>query len=174
VRSASAARGGNRHGVGTRIKQHQRTWCLDRGIPVITWTFDPLVRRNAVFNIARLGAVATAYLPDFYGAMEDVYNAGFPSDRLLVRWQLTDPPRPPLVEGVPVLDVDETGAPKRLADSDSPAIRLRVPARQPRERESRLCWLTALRETMAPRIAGGHRLTSVTDDGWYVLTKEAS
>src|SRR3954452_12788389 len=33
--------------VGFAMKLHQRAWALRRGMRVIAWTFDPLVRRNA-------------------------------------------------------------------------------------------------------------------------------
>lgn len=79
-------------GVGRAIKLAQRAWCLERGIDAITWTFDPLVARNAGFNIGRLGARVVEYLPDFYGAMTDAINIGQHSDRLLVRWDLTAVP----------------------------------------------------------------------------------
>ena len=52
------------------------------------WTFDPLVRRNAWFNLAVLGARVCEYLPSFYGTMSDAINAGDESDRLLVAWDV--------------------------------------------------------------------------------------
>lgn len=78
-------------GVGYALKLHQRAWALRRGIETITWTFDPLVRRNAFFNIAKLRADAVAYLPNFYGEMRDLINAGDQTDRLLVEWRLGGP-----------------------------------------------------------------------------------
>lgn len=77
-----------RAGVGYRLKLDQRSWALDHGIGLITWTFDPLVRRNAVFNLAKLGATVGEYLVDFYGDMNDGVNAGQGSDRWWVRWEL--------------------------------------------------------------------------------------
>ncbi|STS10865.1 Uncharacterized conserved protein [Gordonia bronchialis] len=47
---------GRGHNVGYALKMHQRTWALHRGLRTITWTFDPLVARNAYFNITKLGA----------------------------------------------------------------------------------------------------------------------
>jgi predicted GNAT superfamily acetyltransferase len=82
---AEAARG--RH-VGFALKLHQRAWALSHGITRVTWTFDPLVARNAYFNLAKLGAQAVAYLADFYGDMTDGINAGQGSDRLLAQWDL--------------------------------------------------------------------------------------
>ena len=43
---------------------------------------DPLVRRNAAFNLNALGTRAVAFHPDFYGPMGDAINAGDASDRL--------------------------------------------------------------------------------------------
>jgi predicted GNAT superfamily acetyltransferase len=77
--------------IGFRLKQHQRTWCLDRGIRTVTWTFDPLVRRNAYFNLTKLGARATEYLVNFYGQMDDGINRGEESDRLVAHWRLDSP-----------------------------------------------------------------------------------
>lgn len=77
--------------VGQALKLHQREWARHQGIDLITWTFDPLVRRNAWFNIGRLGARPVEYLVDFYGSMPDAINAGDESDRLLVAWDVTPP-----------------------------------------------------------------------------------
>ncbi|MEV5925213.1 GNAT family N-acetyltransferase [Streptomyces cellulosae] len=130
--------GARRTGVGTAIKRAQRDWCLARGITTMTWTFDPLIRRNATFNIARLQAVGVSYHPDYYGPMDDGYNAGVPTDRVLVRWDLTAGSTPAggaphAVEGGPdrtagrvpherlhVLDIGEDGRPRRLAPLPHP------------------------------------------------------
>ncbi len=85
---SAAARGRN---VGFALKLHQRAWALRRGVTAISWTFDPLIRRNAYFNVVKLGARPTEYLLNFYGQMEDGINNGDDSDRLLVRWQLDAP-----------------------------------------------------------------------------------
>ena len=85
-------------GLGAAIKAHQRTWALDRGLHEIRWTFDPLVRRHAGFNLNRLGAVGVAFVEDYYGALDDAMNAGEPTDRMVVSWDLTGE-RPPLGGG---------------------------------------------------------------------------
>lgn len=74
-------------GVGYALKQHQRRWAAERGIDTITWTFDPLVRRNAYFNLVKLSCQVSEYLPDFYGDMTDAINAGDKSDRLMAVWR---------------------------------------------------------------------------------------
>ena len=74
--------------IGLALKEHQRAWCLERDVHVVTWTFDPFVRRNAWFNLHRLGADVVELVPDFYGEMRDGINAGLASDRFVVRWDL--------------------------------------------------------------------------------------
>lgn len=77
--------------VGHALKLHQRAWALNRGIDAIEWTYDPLISRNANFNLTKLGARPVEYLEDFYGQVSDAVNAGDQSDRLLVRWELAAP-----------------------------------------------------------------------------------
>jgi predicted GNAT superfamily acetyltransferase len=78
-------------GVGFALKVAQRDWCLDHGIDVVTWTFDPVIARNAYFNLVKLGAVAVRFHRNYYGAMEDRINLGERSDRLEVRWEVRSP-----------------------------------------------------------------------------------
>jgi len=78
-------------GVGYALKLHQRAWALARGAQTIAWTFDPLVRRNAYFNLAKLAATPAEYLPNFYGGMNDGINGDDETDRLLVHWPLAAP-----------------------------------------------------------------------------------
>lgn len=77
----------NRH-IGSALKVHQRLWCLERAIPTVIWTFDPLVRRNAYVNLVKLGTEVRGYAVDFYGPMDDAINAGDPSDRMFAWWQV--------------------------------------------------------------------------------------
>ena len=76
-------------GIGYALKLAQRAACLDSGIQEVRWTFDPLVARNAWFNLVKLGAVGTGLLIGFYGEMTDRINRGDRSDRIEVRWPLT-------------------------------------------------------------------------------------
>jgi predicted GNAT superfamily acetyltransferase len=86
-------------GVGYALKLAQRADALDRGIDVMRWTFDPMVARNAWFNLGKLGTVADRFFPDFYGEMTDAINAGDRSDRLVARWDLARDPGPRDVAG---------------------------------------------------------------------------
>jgi len=79
-------------GVGGALKWHQRQWALERGLSRITWTFDPLIARNAFFNLTRLGARPETYFVDFYGDMDDGPNRGQPSDRVELVWDLASAP----------------------------------------------------------------------------------
>ncbi|TSA87558.1 GNAT family N-acetyltransferase [Deinococcus detaillensis] len=73
--------------LGEKLKRFQREWCLERGIQMIRWTFDPLLLVNAHLNIHRLGAVVGTFLPNYYGQMGGI-NAGAPSDRFEAEWVL--------------------------------------------------------------------------------------
>ena len=73
-------------GVGYALKIDQWNWAKKHKYSHLSWTFDPLVRRNAKLNIVKLGVDISAYYPNFYGAMPDVLNAGDESDRLMVSW----------------------------------------------------------------------------------------
>jgi predicted GNAT superfamily acetyltransferase len=73
-------------GLGFALKRAQWQMVRYQGIDRITWTYDPLLSRNAWLNITRLGAVCDTYLRDFYGLMEDALNQGLPSDRFNVDW----------------------------------------------------------------------------------------
>ena len=75
-------------GIGEMIKRHQWDWAKENGFDSITWTFDPLVRRNAHFNLVKLGARVLGYHQNFYGELDDGINAGEQSDRVLVRWDV--------------------------------------------------------------------------------------
>ena len=75
-------------GIGEKIKRHQWHWAKENGFDTITWTFDPLVRRNAHFNLVKLGASVIGYHQNFYGELDDGINAGEQSDRVLVRWNV--------------------------------------------------------------------------------------
>lgn len=81
-------------GVGYALKLAQRAACLDQGIHLVRWTFDPMISRNAWFNLGKLGATADRFRRNFYGEMADTLNAGERSDRLVVRWALDRPPGP--------------------------------------------------------------------------------
>ncbi len=75
-------------GIGFALKRAQWQMVRHQGLDHITWTYDPLLSRNAYLNIARLGAVCSTYRRTEYGEMRDGLNAGLPSDRFQVDWWL--------------------------------------------------------------------------------------
>jgi predicted GNAT superfamily acetyltransferase len=75
-------------GLGFQLKRAQWQMVRHQGIDRITWTYDPLLSRNAHLNIARLGTVCNSYIRDAYGNMRDALNQGAPSDRFQVDWWL--------------------------------------------------------------------------------------
>ena len=73
-------------GLGFALKRAQWQMVRHQGLSHVTWTYDPLLSRNAQLNIAKLGAVCNTYLRSQYGDMRDGLNAGLPSDRFQVDW----------------------------------------------------------------------------------------
>ncbi len=73
-------------GVGFALKRAQWQMVRHQGLDHVTWTYDPLLSRNAYLNIAKLGAVCTTYRRAEYGEMRDGLNAGLPSDRFQLDW----------------------------------------------------------------------------------------
>ena len=75
-------------GIGRQLKLNQRIWALENGFERISWTFMPLLRMNANFNLYVLGATASGYKINYYGELKDGLNASLPTDRLVVDWDL--------------------------------------------------------------------------------------
>ncbi len=73
-------------GVGFALKRAQWQMVRHQSLDHITWTYDPLLSRNAYLNIAKLGAVCSTYRRSEYGDKRDDINAGLPSDRFQVDW----------------------------------------------------------------------------------------
>lgn len=169
-------------GVGFALKLHQRAWALERGLREVTWTFDPLLRRNAHFNLARLGARPREYLVDFYGDMDDTVNSSQGSDRLLVAWELADPAVVAACRGEPAAVDTGTAAPAlaasperdpRPARARSGTVLVDVPAgiEQLRERDPALArrWRQAVRDVLGGLMSGGARVTGFAPTGGYVV-----
>jgi len=169
-------------GVGFALKQDQRAWALERGIETVCWTFDPLVSRNAYFNLQKLGGLAEAYLPDFYGPMEDGINLGDASDRIYLRWDLVSPRVVAAAHGKPA-ELTTSGAEVLLArNGDEPAeprqatgsvLLVAVPEDIEALRATRpdvaARWRYAVRATLTVTLDAGYLITGITRDGRYVL-----
>ena len=146
-------------GVGRAIKEHQRLWAAERGIRWITWTFDPLVRRNAWFNIEVLGADVAEYLENFYGTMGDAINGDDDSDRLLVAWP-TDP------------RTERTAAPagSTTIEIATPDDIVRLRRTDPGEAAA---WRRRVRAELGEALADGGVVTGFTREGSYQVAVPA-
>ncbi len=178
--------------VGFALKLHQRAWAMTRGVSEIAWTFDPLVSRNAYFNLAKLAAGATEYLTDFYGGMHDGINGYVDTDRLLVRWSLHAPEvaaagagtvRPCDAESelrrgaVVVLARSDDGSPV-LGVPDGNTLLVAVPpditSLRAAEPEHARAWRTAVREALTAAMADGLHIAGFDKSGWYVLRRDTT
>jgi predicted GNAT superfamily acetyltransferase len=188
VRPETASRG-----VGLALKLAQRVWALRTGVVWMSWTFDPLLRRNARFNISRLGAVGTEYLVDFYGEIADGVNDP-ETDRLTVSWDLRAAlpgstasadlldPRVPSGEDVPhaILAADSAGEPvpgtaQGAGGSGPGQLRCWIPdgILSIRRTDPGLArrWRLAVREALGGAIGDGYQVTGLMEPDWYVLEK---
>lgn len=71
-------------GLGRRLKEYQRQRMAAIGAKRIFWSFDPLMSKNAYFNLNRLGAEVVEYVPDMYGTTSSPLHLGMATDRLIV------------------------------------------------------------------------------------------
>jgi predicted GNAT superfamily acetyltransferase len=150
-------------GLGRRIKQHQRAWSRDHGLSAVTWTFDPLVRRNAWFNLHVLGAVATEYHVDFYGPLGDEINGVDDTDRLLAYWAV-DVPRSTSAERAPLPPITPT-ADDVVVDVPADIVALRAT-----DIDRAHAWRRELRARLAPSLVGAH-VSGLTKSGQYVISR---
>ncbi len=189
-------------GVGAALKWHQRQWAMERGLTKITWTFDPLIARNAFFNLTRLGARPETYFVDFYGVLHDGPNRGQPTDRMQVCWDLaavsTVQAQAAVLDGAFADDGPDlaswrqAGAPTLLSEGDAgepvrgrvigPEITLAVIG-IPRDIEQvrradpalALSWRYALRSTLAMVMADSSwKVTGFARSGWYLLQRRSA
>ncbi|MER7797223.1 GNAT family N-acetyltransferase [Microbacterium sp. NPDC096154] len=141
-------------GWGRELKEHQRQWAFSREVGNITWTFDPLVARNAHFFLTVLGARVTGYAVNQYGIFGGG-DAGDESDRLDVEWALADIAKPPSDD-----DVVETLAIPR----DVEAMRVEDPAAAHE-------WRTRLRGQMAELLGQGLKISGFDASRGYLFTR---
>jgi predicted GNAT superfamily acetyltransferase len=186
---AGVSKVGVGRGIGYALKLHQRAWVLAQGASSINWTFDPLVRRNAYFNLGKLGALPVRYLRDFYGPMADGINGQGDTDRLMVSWDLAGPAVRTAAFGEPVradakalldegaavaLSVRADGGPAS-GSADAPVVLVAVPSDieglRGADRGQAAAWRAALRESLGGLMAAGGRVTGFDRAGFYVISK---
>jgi predicted GNAT superfamily acetyltransferase len=148
-------------GLGRALKQHQRSWARENDLSAITWTFDPLVRRNGWFNLHCLGATAEEYHVDFYGPLGDAINGTDESDRLLAHWDIASTRAHRAAESAlptsePQPDDVLVATPEDIVD-----IRRNDPG-------AARHWRIAVRERLVDAFGTAH-IVGMTHDGAYVV-----
>jgi predicted GNAT superfamily acetyltransferase len=140
-------------GWGRELKEHQRQSAFSRDVGGITWTFDPLVARNAHFFLTVLGARVTGYSVNNYGIFGGG-DAGDESDRLDVEWALADIAKPPAADAVvETLEIPSDVESMRETDPDA--------AHE---------WRTRLRGEMEQLLGRGLRISGFDVERGYLFT----
>lgn len=173
-------------GIGAKLKLAQREHVLKQGIPLITWTFDPLESRNAHFNLNKLGGIVRTYTPNYFGEeMRDERNRGLPGDRFLCEWFLEAPRVVARLEGtrLPELSLSEVAVinrTQRLSFGQRAPVggKLGLSARflffeipsdlQSLKRanlEAARAWRGECRKYLTPYLEGGYIVTGVVRQG---------
>jgi len=145
-------------GVGYALKIDQWNWAKKNNYSYLSWTFDPLVRRNAKFNITKLGVDISSYHPNFYGEMPDALNAGDESDRLMVSWKI----------------VGENPSKRELVSKPKPTdILIQIPADivaiRSKDREENLRWRRKVREQFLYAFEKGGQVVGFSANSEYVV-----
>jgi predicted GNAT superfamily acetyltransferase len=174
--------------IGAALKWHQRSWAIQNGYETITWTFDPLVRRNARLNLLKLGVYVCDYYEDFYGDMADALNAGDATDRAMARWELLSDrtmraaaslngldPDPIPIGAIVALSVEADEPVVLQISSSADVLLVALPADiiDIREKNPALAarWRMAVRSVLSPVLASGMEITGFTGDGSYLVER---
>jgi predicted GNAT superfamily acetyltransferase len=166
-------------GIGYGLKQFQRTWAREHGYSQIGWTFDPIQRGNANFNIHKLGARAVRYHINFYGQMSDSINKGMPSDRVEAAWRVDDTPHSPetpsFTLNASLLSIDKNNQPALQLDNAAvtPRLFIQIPKTIKTLNADQLYnWRIALREAFSTAFTLGYVAVNFIDlenAGIYLL-----
>ena len=145
-------------GIGYALKVDQYKWAKLNNYKEITWTFDPLVARNAKLNILKLGVDISAYYPNFYGDMPDELNAGDESDRVMASLKVVgDVPTPKTAITTP----DKSAVLIAIPD-DIVAIRVKDIAEN-------LRWRRSVRDEFMGALARGGKVIGFSTNNEYVV-----
>jgi chorismate synthase len=157
-------------GLGDALKRHQRDAVRALGVRLMLWTADPLVARNAHFNINHLGAFPREYVENMYGANTgSVLHGAMPTDRFVYHWTLdatTEHHAGHPADGDHALPeaiaLEHDGTPIAVAVMDAPHLRVPVPhdlvAVQAASSAHALAWRIAVRAAFR-RLHDGYRVS---------------
>jgi predicted GNAT superfamily acetyltransferase len=145
-------------GVGYALKVDQWHWAKKNDYSEISWTFDPLVSRNAKLNLIKLGVNISSYHPNFYGDMQDALNAGDEPDRLMVSWKV----------------VGENPVKRELISTPKPTdILIQIPADivaiRSRDKEENLRCRRKVREQFLQAFEKGGKVVGFSTNSEYVV-----
>jgi predicted GNAT superfamily acetyltransferase len=145
-------------GVGYALKIDQWHWAKKNNYSEISWTFDPLVSRNAKLNLIKLGVNISSYHPNFYGDMPDALNAGDESDRLMVSWKV----------------VGENPVQRELVSTPKPNdFLIQIPADivaiRSKDKAENLRWRRKVREQFLQAFEKGGQVVSFSANSEYVV-----
>ena len=163
-------------GIGHRLKHFQRESLRALGIRTIHWTFDPLVARNAHLNLVKLGATASEYVIDFYGAETgSSLHGSLGTDRFIVQWNIADESDRRVLAGRPV-EIDPDAGPiivnpargderPELGDLPiAPRIRIEIPpdinTLIERDPDAALAWRTTTRRAFMWYLGRGYHVVT--------------
>lgn len=159
----------DRH-IGSAIKIHQRLWALENEVPYVVWSFDPLVRRNAYVNLVKLGAQVRGYEVDFYGPMDDVMNAGDPSDRMFAWWGVGSDLAARAAAGelsaIGLQDPSIAGQDRVVVALPEDIVALRQSDPDAAQR-----YRFAVRQQLTDALAAGYQVVGISINGDYVLER---
>ncbi len=145
-------------GVGYALKIDQWNWAKKHRYSHLSWTFDPLVRRNAKLNLVKLGVDISAYYPNFYGAMPDALNAGDESDRLMVSWRT---------------DIDAPKARELITDPEPSDILIEIPedivAIRSKNQSESMKWRRQVREQFMAAFEKNGKVIGFSANNEYVV-----
>ena len=173
-------------GVGLMLKEYQRSRLAELGVVHIFWTFDPLMAKNAYFNLNRLGAEVVEYVPDMYGASASRLHLGLPTDRVVVclstAGQRSSPRMPSATEDLPVMTPFPRNGDRTISASDglSPVALVEIPAdildEVARAPARAATWRTAVREHFQWALQHGYSARGVirqpaTGRSFYVMAR---
>ena len=145
-------------GIGYALKVDQYKWAKQNNYKEITWTFDPLVARNAKLNLLKLGVEISAYYPNFYGDMPDELNAGDESDRVMASLKIVgDLPTPRTAISTP-----DNSSVLIAIPSDIVAIR-------GKDLAENLKWRRSVREEFVGVLARGGKVIGFSVNNEYVV-----
>ena len=161
------------HRLGERLKIFQRDVVHALGVEKMLWTFDPLVARNAHFNLNRLHAGIAEYVPNFYGANTgSPLHGNLPTDRCVAEWIFT--PTTVAARRAATANGNDTPFVTTIADDfdvrnvdsfvDAPRVHVPIPSDiEPilkTNQKTALAWRLATRAAMMHYLARGYRVSS--------------